>query len=95
MKSLIEKAILNQAQDTYPFATVYNQTVSLHGFQQNNLSDDEWQQHLGTRAEVAMSAGVIFTNPTLLDYVSKDVHKKEYSQLSDAEKLLIEADNDI
>ena len=92
LKALIEKTILDQAQDTYPFATVYNQTVSLHGFQQNNLTDDEWHQHLGTRAEVAMSAGVIFTNPTLLDYVSQDVHKKPYNQLSADEKVVIDAD---
>ncbi len=40
--SLIEKIVMAQTEDQYPFAIVYEHEVSLYGYMQNQLSNDLW-----------------------------------------------------
>jgi hypothetical protein len=38
---LIERIVLAQTEDQYPFATAYNQELSFYSFNQDNLSDPQ------------------------------------------------------
>jgi hypothetical protein len=40
--ALIEKTILAQTEDQYPYATVYEQECTLYSFSQNSLSNEQW-----------------------------------------------------
>ena len=39
---LIEKTILAQTEDQYPFATVYDQELAFYSFRQDSLSNPQW-----------------------------------------------------
>ena len=39
---LIEKTVLVQTEDQYPFATVYNQELGFYPFKQDNMSNPQW-----------------------------------------------------
>jgi hypothetical protein len=39
---LIEKTVLAQTEDQYPFATVYDQELSFYSFRQETLSNPQW-----------------------------------------------------
>ena len=39
--SIIEKMVLAQTEDQYPFAIVYEQKMSLYGFHHNTMTNDQ------------------------------------------------------
>jgi hypothetical protein len=39
---LIERTVLAQTEDQYPFATVYDQELSFYSFNQDSLSNPQW-----------------------------------------------------
>jgi hypothetical protein len=43
---LIEKTILAQTEDQYPFATVYDQELAFYAFRQDSLSNPQWMLEL-------------------------------------------------
>ena len=46
--ALIEKTILAKTEYQYPFTTVYEQEVEFYNFNQQNLTNDQWEvQHQG------------------------------------------------
>jgi hypothetical protein len=55
---LIEKTVLAQTEDQYPFATVYEQECTLYSFAQNTLSNEQWYERFNTRIDVGTAIGV-------------------------------------
>lgn len=89
---LMERVIMGQSDDTYPFAVIYNQEQSLFGYQQNGMTNEQWYTSFNTRVDVAKAAGVVKLHPILLDYTAQDVHSKPYKDLTPEQKKTIEAD---
>ena len=52
---LIEKTVLDQTEDQYPFAIVYAQEILLYGFHQNILTNDQWYDRSNTKVDVGTS----------------------------------------
>ena len=49
---LIEKTVLGQTEDQYPFATVYNQELGFYAFRQENLSNPQCYERFNTKVDV-------------------------------------------
>ena len=89
---MIEKTLLAQTEDHYPFAIVYEQELSLYGFHQNFLTNDQWYEKFNTKVYVGDSIGFTREHEVIMEWTSQDVHKQAFSTLQDAEKEVIRAD---
>jgi hypothetical protein len=64
--AIIERVILKQTDDQYPFAAIHKQVLAVHSTKQGSLTNAQWYKHFNTCYEVARSIGVEFDNVTLL-----------------------------
>ena len=55
---MIDKTVLAQTEDQYPFTTVYGQELLLYGFHQNVLTNDKWYKKFNTKVDVGDAIGV-------------------------------------
>jgi hypothetical protein len=63
---LIERTVLAQTEDQYPFATVYGQKLSFDSFKQDNLSNPQWYERFNTNVDVSGAIGVTHHQKVLL-----------------------------
>jgi hypothetical protein len=70
--ALIEKTILAQTEDQYPYATVYEQECTLYSFSQNSLSNEQWYERFNTRIDVGTAIGVTRQHTVLLEHVAQE-----------------------
>ena len=78
---IIEKHILPQTEDMYPFASVYEQERELYTFHQNDLTNDQWYEKFNTRSDVAKSIGVTKQHRVLLENMSQEKHSDSFEKL--------------
>jgi hypothetical protein len=71
---LVEKTVLAQTEDQYPFATVYEQECTLYSFNQNTLSNEQWYERFNTRIDVGTAIGVTRQHQVLLEHVSSEAY---------------------
>jgi hypothetical protein len=69
---LIEKTILAQTEDQYPFATVYEQELSFYSFCQENMNNPQWYGRFNTKADVGDAIGVPRRHKSLLEHVAQE-----------------------
>jgi hypothetical protein len=69
---LIERNILAQTEDQYPFATVYDQEPSFYLFKKENLSNPQWYERFNTKVDVSGSIWVTQQHKILLEYVAQE-----------------------
>jgi hypothetical protein len=69
---LIEKTILAQTEDQYPFATVYEQEFALYSFQQHTLTNEQWYERFNTKIDVGTAIGVTRQHRVLLEHVAAE-----------------------
>jgi hypothetical protein len=50
---LVERTVLAQTEDQYPFATVYDQELSCYSFKQDNMSKPQWYERFNTKVDVS------------------------------------------
>jgi hypothetical protein len=81
--ALIEKTILAQNEETYPFAVIYKFERALYHYMQNTLTNNQWYQRFVIQANLAASQGVVHQHGVLRDYVAKKLQNKTYAQLTD------------
>ena len=92
--ALIEKTVLAQTEDQYPFATVYDQELALYNFRQESLSNPQWYERFNTKVDVANAIGVTRQHKVLLNYVAKELHSKDFDNCTDAEKEKVQEDSE-
>jgi len=92
MYSLIEKTVLAQTEDQYPFATVYDQEVALYSFKQESLTNAQWYERFNTRVDVAKAIGVTRQHKGLLEYVAQKLHTAAYETLTEPQKIAVRED---
>ena len=54
---LIEKMILVQTEDQYPYVTVYDQESTFYSFNQHTLSNEAWYKRFNTKVDVGSAIG--------------------------------------
>ena len=89
---LIEKTILAQTEDQYPFATVYDQERSFYSFRQETLSNAQWYERFNTKIDVGEAIGVTRIHKVLLEYVAQDLHSQDFTSLGAAEQSAVRVD---
>jgi hypothetical protein len=70
---LIEKTILAQTEDQYPYATVYEQECTLYSFTQNSLTNEQWYERFNTKIDVGSAIGVTRQHQVLLETVTAEI----------------------
>jgi hypothetical protein len=84
---LIEKTILAQTEDQYPYATVYEQECTLYSFAQNSLTNEQWYERFNTKIGVGSVIGVTRQHQILLEHVTAESGTtNKFKDLSDADQ---------
>jgi hypothetical protein len=86
---LIERTILAQTEDQYPFATVYDQELLFYSFNQETLSNPQWYKIFNTKLDVSEAIGVTRQHNVLLDYMAQELYTKSFEGLGVAEQKLV------
>ena len=73
--ALIERVVLSQTDDQYPYAAVYENECALYGFQQNELSNQTWYEKFNTKSEIGAAIGVTRQHRVLLEHTTAELHK--------------------
>jgi hypothetical protein len=89
---LIEKTILGQTEDQYPFATVYDQELAFYSFRQDTLSNPQWYERFNTKVDVGTAIGVTRQHKVLLEYVAMELHSQPFATLGAAEQQAVRED---
>ena len=74
----IEKTLLAQTEDKYPFATIYNQELTLYTFHQGSMTNLQWYEPFNTNIDVSGSIGVTQQHKALLKYVAQEAHSLDF-----------------
>ena len=80
---VIQKNILSQTYDMYPFASVYEQERTLYTFHQNELINDQWYKKFKPKYYVANVIGVTRQHKALLDHVSQEKHSANFENTTE------------
>jgi hypothetical protein len=92
---LIEKTILAQTEDHYPFATVYDQEQAFYSFRQDSLSNPQWYERFNTKVDVGAAIGVTRQHRVLLlEYVAMELHYQAFAALGAAEQQALREDTE-
>ena len=91
---MIEKTILAQTEDQYPFATVYEQEQAFYSFRQETLSNPQWYERFNTRVDIGEAIGVTRQHKVLLEYVAMESHAKAFATLTVAEQEAVRKDTE-
>jgi hypothetical protein len=89
---LIEKTVLAQTEDQYPFATVYDQEIAFYSFKQDTLSNPQWYERFNTKVDVGVAIGVTRQHKVLLEYVAMELHTQAFATLGVAEQQAVRED---
>jgi hypothetical protein len=89
---LIEKTVLAQTEDQYPFATVYDQELGFYSFKQEGLTNPQWYAHFNTKVDVGEAIGVTRQHKVLLEYVAQELHSQAFADLGDAIQQIVRDD---
>jgi hypothetical protein len=86
---LIERTVLAQTDNQYPFATVYDQELSFYSFKQDNLSNPQWYERFNTKVDVSGAIGVTRQHKVLLEYVAQESYTRAFMDLGPVEQQLL------
>jgi hypothetical protein len=89
---LIERTVLAQTEDQYPFTTVYDQELSFYLFKQDNLFNPQWYERFNTKVNVSGAIGVTHQHKVLLKYVAQELYTRALTDLGAAEQQLVRDD---
>jgi hypothetical protein len=89
---LIERTLLAQTQDQYPFATLYDHERSIYSFKQDNLSNPQWYERFNTNVDVSGAIGVTRQHKVLLEYMAQESYTRAFTDLGPVEQQLVRDD---
>jgi hypothetical protein len=86
---LIERTVLAQTEDQYPFDTVYDQELSFYLFKQKNMSNPQWYERFNTKVDVSGAIGVTRHHKVLLEYVAQESYTQAFTDLGPLEQQFV------
>jgi hypothetical protein len=86
---LIERTVLAQTEDQYPFATVYDQELSFYSFRQETFSNPQWYERFNTKVDVGNDIGVTLQHKVLLECVVQETHTSAFADLGVVEQRVV------
>ena len=88
--AMIERVVLSQTEDHYPFAVVFEHQRALLQYQQNDRSLHDYYEKFATKVTVGDNIGITYHHPALLEYCAQDLYGKDYASCTPNEKKLVE-----
>ena len=89
--ALIIKVVLSQTEDQYPYATVYNQKLSMYTFKQEDLTNQQWYERFNTRIDISQAIGITHLPQVLLNHTCEELHPgTKYKAHSKSEQQIIQ-----
>ena len=82
MKKLIQKTILSQSEDFYPFHTIHHHLCLLLNTQQGSLTHAEYYKRWNTKCNVAKAVGVMLAHQAGVEYTVQQKYHTDYDLLS-------------
>ena len=67
-----------QIEDQYLFAIVYNKECALYGFNQHNLTNEQYYEVFNTKVDVGEDIGIISQQRVLMEYTAQETLKKSF-----------------
>jgi hypothetical protein len=89
---LIERTLLAQTEDQYPFATVYDQELSFYSFRKENVSNLQWYERFNTKVDVGDDIGATRQHKVILEYVAQETHTSAFADLGAADQRVARDD---
>jgi hypothetical protein len=89
---LIERTVLAQTEDQYPFANVCDQDLSCYSSEQDNLSNPQCYEKFNTKVDVSGAIGVTRQHKVLLEYVAQESYTQAFTDLGATEQQLVRDD---
>ena len=83
---LIEEMILEQTEDKYLFATIYNQELTFYTFHQVSMTNSQWYERYNTKVDVSNSIGVTRQHKALLEYVAEEAHSLDFDSCTEEQQ---------
>ncbi len=77
---LIQRVVLKQTKDQYPFIVVLEQSSVLNT-KKGGLSNTQWYKRFNTQHDVALSVGVELGHKALWEYCAQSKHSMSYDML--------------
>ena len=68
--------------------------MNLQGHHQATVTTDVFVAKFNTKVDVCKATGIIFLHTTLIEYVAKDVHDKEFKDLTESQNTEVEKDSE-
>ena len=90
--SIIDKTVLAQTEDQYPFAIVYEQELPIYGFHYNTVTNDQWYEWFNTKVDVGTYIGVTRHHSVLLDRTAHSTPSASYQVITDDQRIEIQTD---
>jgi hypothetical protein len=90
----IERTVLAQTEDHYPFTTVYDQELPFYSFRQETLSNPQWYERFNTKVDVGDAIGVLRKHKVLFEYVAQETLTSAFADLGAAEKRVVQYDTE-
>ena len=81
LQKLVEKTILGQTADQYPFCSIYDEELSLYSIAQGSMTNSVWHERFCTKINVGIAMGVTRRHKALLDFVAQEKHSTDYDSL--------------
>jgi hypothetical protein len=78
---LIERVVLKQTEDQYPFTVVHEQSLAMLNTKQGGLSNTQWYERFKTQHDVARSVRVELGHKVLWEYCAQSKHSMSYNPL--------------
>jgi hypothetical protein len=78
---LIERVVLKQTEDQYPFAAVHEQSLAVLNTKQGGLGNTQWYKRFNMQHDVARSVGVELGHKVLWEYCTQLKHSMSYNAL--------------
>jgi hypothetical protein len=85
----IERTVLAQTEDQYPFSTVYDHDLSYYLFKQDNLSNPQWYERFNTKVDISGAIGVTRQHKVFLEYVAQESYTRAFKDLGPVEQQLV------
>jgi hypothetical protein len=89
---LIERTVLAQTEDRYPFETVYDQELSFYSFKQDNPSNPQWYERFNIKVDIRGSIRVTRQHKVLLEYVAQESYNRAFTDLGHVEQQPVRDD---
>ena len=77
----IDRKILAETKDQYCYATVYDQECAFYGFNQQNLTNEQYYDQFNTRVDVGEDICITIQHCSIMEDTAQESYKRGFTTL--------------